>query len=198
MIQYTNNTFAIFCYEVLERFVRARFQNKQHLAIRSLHLAICVCHPSNVDVWSNSISKAILKRLKSLRFLYLKLEQNYCPCLIGFCGYEGSKLTERQRKMFKKLSSLPLKNATLVIDDSLFRDSLDGNEMEQQYRVRHISALFLPFETPDIFSYACPHLRMRSLTPKCASGQWTKSKSSRRRLGTPYFSEAGRESGESK
>ena len=49
-------------------------------------------------------------------------------------------MTERQGKMFKKLSKLPLKEATLVIDDGMFLKPLNPHyanfydQMEQQYR----------------------------------------------------------------
>ena len=50
-------------------------------------------------------------------------------------------MTGRQRKMFKKLSKLPLKEATLIIDDREFLQPLDPyhppdyyDQMEQEYR----------------------------------------------------------------
>lgn len=117
-VHYTNNTFAIFCNDILERFAKARFRNQQHLAIRSLYLEISIMHPSNIDTWSASISKAVLRRFKSVRHLYLNMAQLYCACTFKACGYEGSEMTERQAKMFKKLGKLPLKKATMIIEDS--------------------------------------------------------------------------------
>ena len=119
-VHYTNNTFAIFCHDILERFAKARFQNKQHLAIRSLYLDVSIIHPSNIDIWSASISKAILRRFKNVRNLHLNMVQFYCDCTAEACGYEGSEMTERQAKMFTKLAKLPLKKVTMVIDDSEF------------------------------------------------------------------------------
>lgn len=139
-IHYRNNTFAINCHDILERFVRGRLQNKQNLAIRSLHLDISVTHGSSVDAWSEKINKAVLRHLKSVRHLYLSLTQVYCTCYVDVCAYEGSEMTERQGKMFKKLSKLPLKEATLVIDDGMFLKPLNPHyanfydQMEQQYR----------------------------------------------------------------
>ena len=118
-VHYTNNTYAIFCHDILERFAKARFQNQQHLAIRSLYLDISIVHPSNIDAWSVSISKAILRRFKSVHSLHLNMVQLYCACTIEVCGY-GSEMTERQAKMFKKFGKLPLKKATMIIDDSDF------------------------------------------------------------------------------
>ena len=119
-VHYTNNTFAIFCNDILERFAKARFQNQQHFAIRSLYLDVSIIHSSNIDAWSVSISKAVLRRFKSVRYLHLNMVQLYCACTAEVCGYEGSEMTERQAKMFKKLSKLPLKKATMIIDDSDF------------------------------------------------------------------------------
>lgn len=140
-VHYANNTFAINCNDILERFVRARFQNKQNLAIRSLYLDISVTHDSSVSIWSDSINKAVLKRLKSVRHLYLNLAQLYCSCSLDVCGYEGSEMTELQGKMFKKFSKLPLKEATLTIDDRMFMLPLDPHsplnfyaQMQQEYR----------------------------------------------------------------
>lgn len=120
MVHYANSTFAINCNDVLERFVRARFQNKQNLAIRSLYLDVTVTHQSSVSAWSDSIDKAVLRHLKSVRHLYLNFEQLYCTCSVEMCGYEGSEMTERQGKMFKKFNKLPLKEVTLVINDGMF------------------------------------------------------------------------------
>ena len=119
-VHYTSNTFAFFCRNVLERFVRDRFQNKQHLAIRSLYLDIRIIHAGNINVWSEIISKAVLRRLKSVRFLYLNLLQVYCPCSLNVWSYEESETTQCQGKMFKRFGKLPLKEVTLVIDDNVF------------------------------------------------------------------------------
>ena len=126
MIHYSTNTFAINCNDVLERFARARSQNKQNLAIRSLNLDVSITHGNSVDVWSDSISEAVLKRLTHVRRLHLTLRQLYCPCTVDICGHEGSEMTERQAKMFKKFSKLPLKEATLVIDDRMFLKNLSS------------------------------------------------------------------------
>lgn len=140
-VHYTNNTYAFSCNDILERFARARFQNKQNLAIRSLYLYVGVTHGSDVNAWSDSIDKAVLKRLTSVRCLYLKLGQLYCPCSIDGCGYEGSEMTERQGNLFKKLGKLPLKEATMVIDDEMFMQPLSPlhgwthyHQLEQRYR----------------------------------------------------------------
>lgn len=141
MVHYAHNTFAINCNHILERFVRARFRNTQNLAIRSLYIDICVTHSSSVDAWSDSINKAVLKRLKSVRRLHLNLEQLYCTCSVDVCSYEGSEMTERQGKMFKMFCKLPLKEATLVVDDSRFLRPLNNSStratytrLEQMYR----------------------------------------------------------------
>ena len=141
MVHYNKNTFAIDCNLVLEHFARARLHNKQNLAIRSLYLNIGIVHSLNIDVWSDSIDKAILECLRSVRCLYLALVQGYCACSIEFFSYERSETTIRLNKMFKKLGKLPLKEATLVIDDSLFGMTSnpafalhDYESMEQQYR----------------------------------------------------------------
>lgn len=141
LVHYTNNTFAFNCNDILERYVRARFKNKQNLAIRSLYLDVSVSHSSSVSAWSDSINKAILQRLKSVRCLYLNITQVYCTCSVETCGYEGSEMTERQGKMFKKFSKLPLTEATLVIDDRTFLEQVKAHgswglydQMEQQYR----------------------------------------------------------------
>lgn len=139
-IHYTNNTFDINCNDILERFVRARFQNKQNLAVRSLCLAVGVTHSSCVNAWSHTIDKALLRHLKSVRRLYLNLGQSYCACSIRVSGYEESEMTERQRKLLKKFSKLPLKEATLVIADEMFvtrlsvHDAWAGYGPLEQYR----------------------------------------------------------------
>ena len=139
-VPYSHNTFAINCNDILERFARNRCQNKQNLAIRSLYLNISVSHGSSVNAWSDSINKAVLKRLNNVQRLNLTLGQLYCMCSVELCGYEGSEMTERQAKMFKNFSKLPLKKATLLIDDGMFlihldhHHSLDHHEMEQKYR----------------------------------------------------------------
>ncbi|KAL9076184.1 MAG: hypothetical protein Q9161_001231 [Pseudevernia consocians] len=137
MVPYTDNTFAINCNDTLERFARVRFQNKQNLAIRSLCLSISVKHKCSVDIWTYSINKAVLKRLKCVRRLYLNLGQIYCGCCIDVCGYEGSEMTERQGNMFKMFRKLPLNEVTLVIDDSMFMVGVNPHHyhrMEQRYR----------------------------------------------------------------
>lgn len=98
-----------------------------------------------MDVWSDSINKAVLKRLKSVRRLYLSLGQLYCECSVEFCGYERSEMTKAQSKMFKKLRKLPLREATLIIDDRMFL-KLDleeagwpyYDELELHYRVSYV------------------------------------------------------------
>lgn len=132
-VHYTHNTFAIFCNDILERFVEARFRNKQHLDIRSLYLEICIIHARNIHTWSESISKAVLRRLKSVRCLHLNLSQLYCTCIVEISGYEGSEMTERQAKMFNQLSELPLREVTLTIDDSDYRELLGSDEMRLQH-----------------------------------------------------------------
>lgn len=132
MVHYTNNTFAISCHDILDRFVRARFQNKQNSAIRSLHLDVGVIHPNGVDAWSASINKSVLRRLKSVRCLHLNLVQMYCHCAVEAFGYEEA-LTERQRKMFKRLSKLSLKEVTLTIDDSEFLAAFDPDQVTSYY-----------------------------------------------------------------
>ena len=134
-VHYTNNTFAIYCNDILERFAKARFQNQQHLAIRSLYLDVSIIHRFNIDSWSVSISKAILRRFKSLRYLHLTLVQLYCICTVEGCGYEGSKMTERQAKMFTKLGKLPLKNATMIVNDSDF-GLWGGDRTEQRWTMK--------------------------------------------------------------
>ena len=140
-VHYTSNTFAVSCSNVLERFVGARFRNKQHLAIRSLYLDFRIIHPGHINVWSDIITKGLLRRLKSVRCLYLNLTQLYCTCSVEVWSYEGSEMTECQGKMFKEFRKLPLKKATLVIDDSAFSKPMGAfdepffhNEMEQQHR----------------------------------------------------------------
>ena len=140
-VHYANNTFAFSCTDVLERFVTARFKNKQHFAIRNLYLDISVLHITNIDTWCESISKVVLRRLKSVRYLYLNLVQTYCSCCVEICGYKDSQMTELQGKMLGKLSKLPLKGATLLLDDSGFLNMLgsdawttDYDELEQQHR----------------------------------------------------------------
>ena len=134
-VHYTNNTFAIFCNDILERFAKSRFQNQQHLAIRSLFLDVSIIHLSNVDAWSASISRAVLRRLKSVRYLHLNLLQLYCDCTTDVCGYQGSEMTFRQVKMFKKLRKLPLKMATMTIDDSELGVS-DSDTTDQRWTMR--------------------------------------------------------------
>ena len=141
IVPYTKNTFAINCNLVLERFAKARLRNKQHLAIRSLYLDVIITHGRSIDAWSNSMDKAILKCLRSVRCLYLNLVQAYCACSIEIFGYEGFETAIRQKKMFERLGKLPLKEATLVIDDSSFWTTfnyhlhrLDYEGMEQEYR----------------------------------------------------------------
>ena len=129
-VHYTDNTFAIFCNDTLERFAKARFQNQQHLAIRGLYLDISIIHSSNIDTWSASISKAVLRRFKFVRYLHLSLVQLYCDCTAEDCGYEESEMTERQAEMFMKLAKLPLREVTMVIDDSDF--GLWGAEKSEQ------------------------------------------------------------------
>ena len=56
-------------------------------------------------------------------------------------------MTERQRKMLKMFRKLPLKEATLLIDDSMFLKQVNAdsfnwdyyNEMEELYRVSYLS-----------------------------------------------------------
>lgn len=132
-VHYTDNTFAIFCNDILERFVKARFRNKQHLDIRSLYLDISIIHASNINTWSESISKAVLRRLKSVRCLHLNLVQLYCMCTVESSGYEGSEMTERYVKMFNQLSKLPLREATLIIDNNDYRRMLDFDATTLQY-----------------------------------------------------------------
>lgn len=93
-VHYTSNTFAISCSDVLERFVGARFRNKQHLAIRSLYLDTRIIHAGHIDFWSEIINNAVLRRLKSVRCLYLNLTQLYCTCSVEVWSYEGSEMTE--------------------------------------------------------------------------------------------------------
>ena len=131
----TNNTFAFFRNDILERFARARFQKKQHLAIRSLYLDVSIIHTLNVDVWSASISKAV-RRFQSVRCLYLNLMQLYCMCTAEICGYEGSEMMDRQAKMFKRLGKLPLKKATLIIDDSDIAEQWDTDAMGKRWTMR--------------------------------------------------------------
>lgn len=140
-VHYTSNTFAVSCSNVLERFVGARFRNKQHLAIRSLYLDFRIIHPGHINVWSDIINKGLLRRLKSVRCLYLNLTQLYCACSVEVWSYEGSEMTECQGKMFKEFRKLPLEKATLIIDDSAFSKPMGAfdelffyNEMEQQHR----------------------------------------------------------------
>ena len=141
IVPYTKNTFAINCNLVLERFAKARLRNKQHLAIRSLYLDVSIVHSSSIDAWSKSMDKAILKCLRSVRCLHLNLVQAYCACSIDLFGYEGFETTIRQMRMFTRLAKLPLKEATLVIDDSSFWvtfspdfHTVDYEVMEQEYR----------------------------------------------------------------
>ena len=140
-VHYTQNTFAINCNIVLERFARARLRNKQHLAIRSLYLNISIVHVSSIDAWSNSMDKAVVRCLRSVWCLYLSLMQAYCVCSIRTFGYEGSEMTKRQYNMFKRLGKLALKDVTLLIDDTSCCTTsspqpylLDYEEMEQTYR----------------------------------------------------------------
>ena len=137
MVPYTNNTFAIGCNDILERFARARSQNKQNLLVRSLYLYFSIAHGTDVAAWSHSVHNAVLKRLTSVRCLNLTLGQFYCPCSMDMCGYEGTEMTERQRNMLKKFSKLPLREATLVIDDEIFLSHRGWDhyaELEQEYR----------------------------------------------------------------
>ena len=139
-IPYTKNTFAVNCPDTFERFVKARLQKKQHLLIRSLYVEFMVYHTSSVDAWSDVIDGTLLKRLTSVRFLNLSLVQAYCKCSIGISGYKKSEMTDRLRKMFQKLGKLPLKEATLLVDDSLFWKSIeseaqaDVEAMEEHFR----------------------------------------------------------------
>ena len=134
-VHYTNNTFAIVCNNILERFARARFRNKQHLGIRSLYLEVSIVHAINVDAWSNSIEK-ILRRFKSVRYIHLNLVQLYCSCNIERCRYE-SDMTERQASMFKKLGKLPLRKATLtVVDDSEMQSMFAFFRVELRWTMR--------------------------------------------------------------
>lgn len=119
MTHYTNNIFTFNCTDILERFVRNRVQNKQNLSIRSLCLDIGVTHGSCVTAWSNTVDNAVLKHLTSVRHLHLTLGQSYCACSIGTCDYEGSEMTEHQRKLFQKFSKLALKEVTLLIADEI-------------------------------------------------------------------------------
>ena len=132
-VHYTDNTFAIFCTDILERFVRARFKNKQHLDIRSLYLDIVIVHPSNINTWSESINKAVVRRLKSVRCIHLNLLQLYCLCIGEISGYEGSEMTERQAKMFSQLAKLPLREVTFTIDDGDYRKFLGFDGLPLQH-----------------------------------------------------------------
>ena len=117
MVHYKDNTFAIDRSKVLEHFAKDRHQHKQHLAIRRLYLNFIVVHASNIDAWSEAIDETLLKHFEAVRFLHLNLAQHYCMCGMDIWMYEGSKMAERQREVFKKLGKLSLKEATFVIDD---------------------------------------------------------------------------------
>ena len=132
-VPYTNNTFGVYCHDVLERFVKARYPNDQHLAIRSLYLEVSITHASSIYAWSDTISKTVLRRLRTVRCLYLTLTQIYCICSVENCGYEGSEMTRRQGMMFKKLAKLPLKVVTLVVDDSGFLMWAELEEAPDRY-----------------------------------------------------------------
>lgn len=119
-VHYTDNSFAIFCNDILERFVKLRFRNNQHLDIRSLYLDISIVHARNINLWSESISKAVVRRLKSVRCLHLNLVQLYCRCTVNISRYH-SKMAKSMSKMSSQLSKLPLREVTLIIDDSEYR-----------------------------------------------------------------------------
>jgi len=136
-VPYAKNTFVFNCSSVMERFIRQRFQYKQHLLIRSIFLDIGMDHPSTQDGWAKAISNSVLKKLTKLRQVHIGLEQIYCMCWVRQCQYKEAGYNDLFVKI-TKLGRLALKEVTVVISDQHwladFANMQEFGELENDYR----------------------------------------------------------------
>lgn len=107
----------------MERFIRERVKHKQHSLIRSISLEVGLEHPNEQSDWASTLGGPLPKKLTRLNRLHIAFEQEFCLCWLSECEYYQVEENELYASI-KKLANLPLKEATVVISDGYWLESL--------------------------------------------------------------------------